>query len=128
MLVIVDMVNHKIAQALPDNVSVETTEQGRDAGPRVRNTVTHPDCFADTQCRRLTLKTRFFLRLASQWTINRTGEQVIKFWLTQDLSFSSNKIGSDRSIQKRIHTSHTLKWLVVIRMVPTLVDSYSTLS
>lgn len=56
LLVIVDMVNHKIAQALPDNVSVETTEQGRD-GPRVRNTVTHPHCFAGTQFRRLTLKT-----------------------------------------------------------------------
>ena len=42
------------------------------------------------------------LGLASQWTINENGERVIKYRLTQDLTFFSSESGPPMSINKRI--------------------------
>jgi hypothetical protein len=42
------------------------------------------------------------LGLASQWTINKLGQRVIKYRLTQDLTFSSSKTGPPMSINQRI--------------------------
>ena len=40
--------------------------------------------------------------MAKQWTLDEAGERVIKFRLTQDLSFSSNRVGPPVSINSRI--------------------------
>ena len=45
------------------------------------------------------------LGLASQWTLNEEGERVIKFRMTQDLSFSSHQTGEAVSINSRIDMS-----------------------
>ena len=45
------------------------------------------------------------LGLAQQWTLDDNGERKVKFRITQDLSFSSVKIGSPRSINQRVDMS-----------------------
>ena len=42
------------------------------------------------------------LGLAQQWTLDEKGNRVTKFRMTQDLSYSSNRIGLTRSINSRI--------------------------
>ena len=42
------------------------------------------------------------LGLVQQWTTNEDGSRVIKYRITQDLSFSSNKTGPTRSINSRV--------------------------
>ena len=43
------------------------------------------------------------LGLAQQWTLDEFGNRIIKFRLTQDLSFSSNRVGPPRSINSRVN-------------------------
>ena len=45
------------------------------------------------------------LGLATQWTLNEEGERIIKFRMTQDLSFSSHQRGEPTSINSRINMS-----------------------
>ena len=42
------------------------------------------------------------LGMAKQWTLDEAGERMIKFRITQDLSFSSNRIGPPVSINSRV--------------------------
>ena len=42
------------------------------------------------------------LGLASQWTLDENGNRVLKFRMTQDLSFSSHQTGEQMSINSRI--------------------------
>ena len=42
------------------------------------------------------------LGIVAQWTVQSDGTRVITYQLTQDLSFSSNKIGPSRSVNSRV--------------------------
>ena len=45
------------------------------------------------------------LGLATQWTLDEEGERIVKFRMTQDLSFSSHRTGEPTSINSRIDMS-----------------------
>jgi hypothetical protein len=42
------------------------------------------------------------LGLTQQWTVDEAGNRVAKFRMTQDLSFSADRVGPDISINNRI--------------------------
>ena len=46
------------------------------------------------------------LGLAQQWTLDEEGNRVVKFCMTQDLSFSSNEHAMPTSVNKRIEMEH----------------------
>ena len=85
--------NHKSAQEVPDQVSALITKD-----------VTHG--FS------IPLPTRILhkipnaaiqpLGVAKQWTVDGEGNRTVKFRMTQDLSYSSNRRGPPRSINSRI--------------------------
>jgi hypothetical protein len=45
------------------------------------------------------------LGIAKQWTTGPDGKRIVKFRITQDLSFTSNKTGPSRSINDRVNMS-----------------------
>ena len=88
--------NHKSAQDLPDRVSLLLTKDvthgfviplPTSIVEKIPNAAIQP------------------LGLAKQWTVDEEGTRVIKFRMTQDLSFTSDRHGPSRSINSRINMS-----------------------
>ena len=88
--------NHKSAKEFPDQV-VTLLEKD------VRHGFTIP--IPTRTVRKIPGSAVQPLGLASQWTLDENGNRVIKFRMTQDLSFSSHRTGQPLSINSRIDMS-----------------------
>jgi hypothetical protein len=93
MLAILDRGNHKSAQDLPEHVSrlLDKDVVHGFAIPLPISTILQiPNAGVQP------------LGLASQWSIDASGQRTAKYRLTQDLSFSSSKTGPNLSVNKRV--------------------------
>lgn len=91
MLAILERGNHQSAQALPKQVS-KLLDKDVVHGFTIPLPISTVRLIPNAGIQPL--------GLASQWTIDENGERVIKYRLTQDLTFCSSKTGPPRSINK----------------------------
>ena len=86
--------NHKSAQEFPDRVSLLLTKD-----------VTHGFVIPlpTTIIERIPNAAIQLLGLTKQWSVDGEGTRVVKYRMTQDLSFTSDRHGPSRSINSRIN-------------------------